>query len=82
MTVVGGLASVWGAMFGAGIIMLIEQYLRTIVKVIIPNASGEQEIIAFGLILVLIMIFLPQGLFTGLVNTVRRQWAVRNLQAQ
>jgi branched-chain amino acid transport system permease protein len=73
MAVVGGLASVWGALFGAGIVFLIEQYLRTALKAIIPNASGEQEIIAFGLLLMIIMIFSPEGLFTGLVNTFRRR---------
>jgi branched-chain amino acid transport system permease protein len=61
--------------------MMIEQYLRTAVKAIIPNASGEQEIIAFGLILMVIMIFLPEGLFTGLVKAGRRwylrQWLLR-----
>jgi len=75
MAVVGGLASVWGALFGAGIVMLIEQYLRSAIKVIIPNASGEQEIIAFGLILMLIMIFIPEGLFSGLVNAAKRRYA-------
>ncbi len=81
MAVVGGLASVWGALFGAAFIMFIEQYLRTVVKVIIPNASGEQEIIAFGLILMLIMIFSPEGLFIGLVNVVRKRRIARSLQA-
>jgi len=81
MAVVGGLASVWGALFGVGIVMLIEQYLRTIVKVIIPNASGEQEIIAFGLILMLIMIFMPEGLFTGLVSAIRKRQMNRKLPA-
>ncbi len=81
MAVVGGLASVWGALFGAAIIMFIEQYLRTAVKAIIPNASGEQEIIAFGLILMLIMIFSPEGLFTGLVNGVRKRRMARSVQA-
>lgn len=76
MAVVGGLASVWGGLFGAGIVMLIEQYLRTLIKAVIPNASGEQEIIAFGLILMLIMIFIPEGLFSGLVNAGKR-WVVQ-----
>jgi branched-chain amino acid transport system permease protein len=35
MAVVGGLASVWGALFGAGIIMLINQYVGTVVKVVL-----------------------------------------------
>jgi branched-chain amino acid transport system permease protein len=79
MAVVGGLASVWGALFGAGIVMMIEQYLRIVIKAVIPNASGEQEIIAFGLILMLIMIFLPEGLFTGLVEAGRRWYLRRRL---
>jgi branched-chain amino acid transport system permease protein len=77
MAVTGGLASVWGALFGAGIVMMIEQYLQTAIKVIIPQASGEYEIIAFGLILMLIMIFMPEGLFSGLVNAWRKWYATR-----
>ncbi len=72
MAVVGGLASVWGALFGAGAVMAIKQYLRTAIKVLIPNASGEHEIIVFGLILMLIMIFMPEGLFAGIVARLRR----------
>lgn len=81
MAVVGGLASVWGALFGAGAVLAIEQYLRTAIKALIPNASGEHEIIAFGLILMLIMIFMPQGLFAGLVQAGRNRMAARR-QAQ
>lgn len=81
MAVVGGLASVWGGLFGAGIVIMIEQYLRPAIKLIIPNASGEQEIIAFGLILMLIMIFMPAGLFSGLVNTGRRWYTKRTIRA-
>lgn len=75
MAVVGGLASVWGALFGAGAVLMIEQYLRTAIKAIIPKASGEHEIIAFGLILMLIMIFMPEGLVTWVVNTIRSRRA-------
>ena len=78
MAVVGGLASVWGALFGAGIIMLIEQYVGTVVKAVIPKASGEFEIIAFGFILIIIMIFMPEGLFSGVVNRVRKWHVARN----
>jgi branched-chain amino acid transport system permease protein len=78
MAVVGGLASVWGAIFGALGVLLIEQYLSDAIKTIIPNASGEHEIIAFGLILMLIMIFTPDGLFAGLVKAARSRRARRN----
>lgn len=82
MAVVGGLASVWGALFGAAAVLAIEQYLRTAIKAIIPNASGEHEIIAFGLILMLIMIFLPKGLFAGIVEEVRLRLSARRARQQ
>jgi branched-chain amino acid transport system permease protein len=71
MAVIGGLASVWGAVFGAATLLLLQQYLRTAVRLIIPNASGEHEIIAFGIMLMVIMIFLPDGLFAGLLKAIR-----------
>jgi branched-chain amino acid transport system permease protein len=58
MAVMGGLASIWGAIFGAATIRILsdEVLLR----------FGELDIIVYGLILMLVMIFLPQGLFVGL----------------
>ncbi|HEX6385252.1 MAG TPA: branched-chain amino acid ABC transporter permease, partial [Anaerolineae bacterium] len=82
MAVVGGLASVWGALFGAVSVLMIEQYLRKAMKALIPNASGEHEIIAFGLILMLIMIFVPDGLFAGVIKTVRQWRASRAVSGQ
>jgi branched-chain amino acid transport system permease protein len=81
MAVVGGLASVWGALFGAAVIMVINQYVGGLVQLVIPNASGEYEIIAFGLILMVIMIFKPQGLFSGLVQA-GREWSARRNRLQ
>jgi branched-chain amino acid transport system permease protein len=72
MAVVGGLANIWGALFGAGIVLLIQQYVSSAIKVVIPDASGEYEVIAFGLILMVIMIFTPDGLFSTLTNMVHR----------
>jgi branched-chain amino acid transport system permease protein len=82
MAVIGGLASVWGAVFGAAIVLMIEQYLRQAVEALIPNASGEHEIIAFGLILMLIMIFMPEGLFAGAVRAARHWWAGQAIARQ
>jgi branched-chain amino acid transport system permease protein len=72
MAVVGGLASIWGALFGAATVLLIQQYVSSIIKVFIPAASGEYEVIAFGLILIVIMIFMPAGLFSTTMGVVRR----------
>ncbi|HMQ53247.1 MAG TPA: branched-chain amino acid ABC transporter permease [Anaerolineae bacterium] len=72
MAAVGGLASVWGAPFGAAVVILLTALLRDILPLFIKNASGEHTVIVYGLILVLIMIFMPEGLTSGLLK--RRRW--------
>lgn len=59
MVVVGGLASVWGAIFGTATITLLGDLLQ---------GFGEMDTVVFGLILILVMIFMPQGLFRGVLD--------------
>lgn len=59
MVVVGGLASVWGAIFGTATITLLGDLLQ---------GFGEMDTVVFGLILILVMVFLPQGVFRTLVE--------------
>jgi branched-chain amino acid transport system permease protein len=72
MAAVGGLASVWGAPFGAAAVTLLTVALRELLPRLIPGASGEHTVIAYGLILVVIMIFMPEGLTRGLLNRLRQ----------
>jgi branched-chain amino acid transport system permease protein len=76
MVAIGGLASVWGAIFGAAAVTLLTELLRNLLPQILSGASGEQQIVAFGLILILIMVFMPEGLTTGTVNRIRA-WRAR-----
>ena len=71
MAVVGGLASVWGAPFGAAAVMLLTLGLREFLPKIIRNASGEHTVIVYGIMLVVIMIFMPEGLTRGLLKAIR-----------
>ncbi|MBI4786703.1 MAG: branched-chain amino acid ABC transporter permease [Chloroflexi bacterium] len=77
MVAIGGLASVWGAIFGAAMVTLLAEFLRNVLPQLLRGASGEQEIIAFGVILILVMIFLPEGLLTGSIARYRRWRAER-----
>jgi branched-chain amino acid transport system permease protein len=56
--VVGGMASVWGAVWGTAVIMIIPEVLK--------NAGGgkyqDYTNLVYGVILILIMIFLPGGI--------------------
>ncbi|RJX22991.1 MAG: branched-chain amino acid ABC transporter permease [Ammonifex sp.] len=62
MVVVGGLGTLWGPVLGAALIVGLTEFLRWAVPVALPNAGGEFEIIFFGIIFVLIMLFRPKGL--------------------
>ncbi len=56
MVVIGGMASVWGALLGASLLTLLPEVL---------HGFAEYEMIVFGLILMVVMIFMPQGLTRG-----------------
>jgi len=63
MVAVGGMASIWGAMIGAALLTILPEYLR---------AFHDYDILIYGSVLLLIMIFLPQGLFGGILSLVKK----------
>jgi branched-chain amino acid transport system permease protein len=71
MAVIGGLASVWGAIFGAGTTRVLSDELLL--------RFGEWDVTIYGLMLVLIMIFMPEGLFVRLKSLIAR-WQLRLTQ--
>ncbi|CAM3402671.1 branched-chain amino acid ABC transporter ATP-binding protein/permease [Polaromonas hydrogenivorans] len=71
MTVVGGVGHVWGALTGALLTKLLEDQLQ----VLLPQwlgTSGSYEIIVFGIVLVLMLKFLPDGLWSFVDRRVPR----------
>ncbi|MBI2954076.1 MAG: branched-chain amino acid ABC transporter permease [Chloroflexi bacterium] len=72
MVVIGGLSSVYGAIFGAAATTLLSETLRGTVPKLLSGAGGEYEIVVFGVILMVVMIFMPTGLTSGTLNLVRR----------
>ncbi len=62
MAVVGGLASIWGAIFGTTAISFLGDAL---------HGFGDLESIVFGFILMAIIIFMPRGLWVHLLMTYR-----------
>jgi branched-chain amino acid transport system permease protein len=70
MVVVGGLGSIWGTLFGVSFVVILPYLLESL--------ENYFDII-HGLILVLILLFLPQGFVTGLWDQVRVYMARRRL---
>ena len=54
---VGGFSSIWGALFGVAFITLLGETLKPL---------GSYDVIAYGLLLIAVIIFFPRGLLDGL----------------
>jgi branched-chain amino acid transport system permease protein len=67
MVVIGGMASIWGSLLGASLLTILPESL---------HVFSDYEMIVYGLILMIIMIFLPQGLTRGLLDLYERSAAV------
>lgn len=61
MVVVGGMTSIWGALIGTLLIDSISEAL-VLMSEVIPGLQGDFDTIVFGGILVLIVMFMPEGL--------------------
>jgi branched-chain amino acid transport system permease protein len=63
MAVLGGVGHVWGAFLGAAAVKLLEDQLQVLLPKLI-GTSGNFETIVFGVILVVVLKYAPDGLWT------------------
>jgi branched-chain amino acid transport system permease protein len=69
MVVVGGMASIWGSLLGAVVLTILPELLVVF---------HDYEIIIFGGILMVVMIFLPRGLVRGILDL----WELRRYKKE
>ncbi|SAL18342.1 ABC transporter-like protein [Caballeronia turbans] len=62
MAVVGGVSHVWGAILGATILTVLQDYLQTLLPKLL-GANGNFEIIVFGVVMVLLLQYARQGVW-------------------
>jgi len=62
MAVLGGAAHVWGAIAGSGVVKVLEDQLQVLLPKLIGTA-GSYEVIVFGVLIVLVLKYLPDGLW-------------------
>ncbi|MFC2037058.1 branched-chain amino acid ABC transporter permease [Chloroflexota bacterium] len=77
MAAIGGMGTVWGAPFGAAVVTLLTEFLRSVVPKLSNHASGEYEIIVFGVLLIVIMRWMPEGVVQKLSRFFRRRLKAR-----
>lgn len=68
MVVIGGMGSIWGSLFGAALITLLPEWM---------DLFETYKDFVHGGILVLVLMFLPQGLITGLIDIAKTRLALR-----
>jgi len=81
MAAIGGLASIWGAIFGAATIRILgDELLPRFERLGVLESLNLDylNIIVYGLILILVMIFMPQGLFVAIKEGFER-WRARQV---
>jgi len=62
MAVVGGVAHVWGAILGAAILTVVQDYLQSWLPLLLGQ-SGNFEIIVFGVLMVALLQYARQGVW-------------------
>lgn len=68
MVVLGGMGSIWGSLFGAAFITLLPEWIEVF---------ETYKDFVHGGIVVLVLMFLPQGFITGLVDMFKNRSALR-----
>lgn len=63
MVVIGGLASVYGSFLGAALLTLLPEFLR---------AAHDYDIIIYGALLIIMVMFMPGGLVRGVPDLIRK----------
>ena len=67
MAVLGGVGHVWGAFLGSAGVRLVEDQLQVLLPQLL-GTSGNFETIVFGIVLVLVLKYAPDGLWSFVVR--------------
>ena len=59
MVMIGGIGSLWGSLFGAILLTILPEILHFV---------KEYNVLVYGLILMVVLLFFPQGLLPGVVR--------------
>jgi branched-chain amino acid transport system permease protein len=63
MIVVGGMGSIWGAVWGAGVMTYLPELLM---------AFKDFDILLYGIIVIGILVFMPEGIYGAFRQSLRR----------
>ncbi|MBW1887354.1 MAG: branched-chain amino acid ABC transporter permease, partial [Deltaproteobacteria bacterium] len=73
MVIVGGMGSLWGPLFGSAVLTTISEAL---------HIAKQYHVIAYGVFLSLVLIFLPEGILVGIRNFYLKRKAKKMIVAE
>jgi branched-chain amino acid transport system permease protein len=73
MVIVGGMGSLWGPLFGSAVLTTISEAL---------HIAKQYHVIAYGVFLSLVLIFLPEGILVGIHNFYLKRKAKKMIVAE
>jgi branched-chain amino acid transport system permease protein len=77
MAVLGGVGNVWGAFLGSAVVRIVEDQLQVLLPRLI-GTSGNFETIVFGIVLVVVLKYAPDGLWSFIVRGLPAPQRVRD----
>jgi len=72
MVIVGGMGSLWGSLFGAALLTFISEAL---------HIAKQYHVIAYGVFLSLVLIFLPEGILVSIYNFYQKRRTIKVIGA-
>ncbi len=69
MVVIGGIQDLHGALIGSLAVIWLGEFLRNYMKNFFTSMTSEVEAVFFGIIIIVVLIFMPDGL-TGWINRI------------
>ncbi len=63
MVAIGGMGTLWGALFGTSILVALPEVL---------TVFADYDVLVYGLILILVMVFMPDGVVQAFMRGIRR----------
>ncbi len=77
MAVIGGIGHLWGALIGAALLTMLRDLLQEILPALL-GSDGNFELIVFGILMIAVLNFCPDGLWPHLT----RRWTARRANSK
>lgn len=61
MVIIGGIENIRGALLGSFVVLWLTEFIHAYLGKVLPAMTGEVDAIFFGLLIILVLIFMPRG---------------------